>query len=122
MELLKSLLGSEQILAMAATFIGSAFLWLRQREWVQKHNAEKVVQCIETAVQQTYDEYVRACKEASFDGKLTDEERVEARKLALEKAVAIAKEQGVSLATNFAESYLPTLIEKVVSTAKGSKS
>jgi hypothetical protein len=72
----------------------------------------------EAAAQATYDIYVRNIKAASSDGKLTDEERSQAMKSALQKLASIGKEKGVDYFREYSEPLLRAMIEQAVTRLK----
>ena len=75
---------------------GGVWTWLKSSEWFARRRRESVrraLQVLETAVDQTYRCYVQAIKEARGDGRLTSAERVKARMMARERALA---DQGIA--------------------------
>lgn len=80
---------------------------------------EKAIACLEAGVQTVYDEYVRSIKEASKDGKLTDEERRYARNLAIATAQEYAQRYGVDVAKELGKEFLAVTVEKILARFKG---
>ena len=76
------------------------------------------MQCIAAGVQAAYEEYVRAIKLASEDGKLTDEERTTAQTIAIERATAYARQYGIDLVQTLGSEMLPYFVERVLISIK----
>ncbi len=72
------------------------------------------LESLEAAVEATYRDYVEALKAASDDGRLTPDERAHARALARDRAVAIARANGVDLLRELGEDYLDLWIARLV--------
>lgn len=109
--------GEDTFFNLAAAIVG--FLWLkfqRTMEKSTKNNAmiKKAMEFLEAGVSKTYQEYVRARKAASADGKLTEEERREARQMAYTFARSYAAKEGISLVRTLGADMIPVLLEKTV--------
>lgn len=110
-----SLPETESVIAAAITLLaGLAARW----GWVRKWRLDRAVECLAAGVRETYEEYVREIKKASEDGKLTDEERSFAMRMALEKAKSYALNAGFDLLKVYAEEYLPVLVERIIGSQK----
>lgn len=72
----------------------------------------------EAAAQETYDTYVNSVKAASSDGRLTDAERAEARRLALQKLADLGKQKGIDYFREYSEPLLRAMIEQAVTRLK----
>ena len=70
------------------------------------------------AVAETYETYVKALKERAADGRLTTDEKSEARRIAVERAKQIAKSRGVDLAKTYGEEIVHGIVEQIVNVAK----
>ena len=114
----------EALTPVAITLVGG--LWaifkakvLKKAKKEEAYN--KVLDCIESAVQQTYEGYVRDIKASRADGKLTSEER----DVAKDAAVRVAKEQarhlGLEAERIVGEDLLPMLVERMVAKLKARK-
>lgn len=101
-----------QTAVLAVTAFG--FGLVKRLEAVHRWQLERALACLEAGVRETYAEYVRATKAAHEDGKLTDAEREEALRRALDRARAYAAAEGVDLLKHYAKVYLPVLVEKIV--------
>ncbi len=99
----------------------ATFVWGLVQRWdkIAAWKLAKAMACLEAGVQSAYDSYVRAIKLASEDGKLTDEERKQARQIAIDAAKAYATTYGIDLVKELGAEMLPVLIEKVISKLKG---
>jgi type II secretory pathway pseudopilin PulG len=74
------------------------------------------------AVRRVYEEYVREIKKASADGKLTEEEKANARTMALKYTLEIARGTEVeSFVGSLSQWAFHALIEKAVNSLKPSK-
>jgi hypothetical protein len=110
--------GNMELIVGAVVAILTAFgLWdklsAKAKDLVGEKNM-KIWEIVKGAVTETYTDYVREIKKGKADGKLTADEAKEARKRATEKAIAAAKENGITIASHL----LPTLIEKAVNYMK----
>lgn len=94
--------------------IGLAFTFMVRKKWIKEELAKKLEEDISAAVTATYLEYVKAKKLASEDGKLTEEEKKEARSIALKKLAEIGKEKGVDYAKTYGVPLIMSLVERMV--------
>jgi hypothetical protein len=114
---LHSLLGSEPGLTLIGALFGAAWTFFRSTDWYRRHSAlrhAEALECLEAAVEATYREYVEALKAASADGRLTPDERAQARGLARQRALAIATSRGVDLLREIGEDALDLWIARLV--------
>ena len=102
------------VLSLVSLLAGLLLRWQAVKKW----RLEKLVQALEAAVRETYEEYVRQHKLAAADGKLTDEERQAAMRLAITRAREIAARDGIDLLKYYAKEYLPVLVEKIIGKQK----
>ncbi len=100
---------------LTTTGVGLVLGWLK---W-ENSKKEKVVLFLSAGVRQTYEEFVRHAKQASEDGKLTDDERREAVRQAIEYAVQYARTEGFDLLKAYAKEALPALVDAIVRKIKG---
>ena len=90
-----------------------------QKAKIAKSQEEKTaIDALETGVSETYQELYQQLKEKASDGKLTDADKQQLRNCAKEKAIAVAKEQGLELAKVYGPRVINGLIEKIVSYRK----
>jgi len=120
---LTDILSAEPVLSLVAGVAGLAWTAVQSTSWFNRLNRDRVqraLRCIESAVRQVYEEYVRAVKAASADGTLTDDERRRARELARDRAVAIARTDGIDLAATLGREHLDLWVERVLARVKRS--
>ncbi len=112
-----TVLTSDAGLTLLGTVLGGVWTWIRSSEWLARRRREstrRALQVLETAVEQTYRCYVEAIKEGRADGKLTSAERVKARMMARERALAIARTEGIDLLRTLGVEHLDLWIAKIV--------
>jgi hypothetical protein len=73
---------------------------------------------LEAGVEQVYRTYVRAIKDARSDGKLTEEEADQARRLAKRRAIEFGRTTGVDVIREIGDGYVDLWISKLVRRAK----
>ena len=120
---LTSILTSDPALSVIAGIAGAVWTAVQSTSWFKQLNRDRVqraLRCVESAVRQVYEEYVRNLKAASADGTLTDEERRRARELARDRAIAIARTDGIDLAATLGREHLDLWIERVLARVKRS--
>lgn len=101
--------------------VGLILVIVVRKGWIKTDLAEKLKLDVAGVVNAVYQEYVKAKKAASEDGKLTDEEKKEARKLALEKLKEEGKTKGIDYAKEYGVPAILGLVEKYVSANKTPK-
>lgn len=110
-------MGNDQFRNTVITLLGTGWLWLQRSFHIDRKTDRKwddVCLYIEAGVAKTYQTYVKARKEASADGTLTEEEKKQARQMAFNFARSYAVENGVNLVKEAGAELLPALIEKAV--------
>ncbi len=118
---LANILNSEMILSLTAAAAGLLWTALKGSDWferVRQQRLDRAVLALEAAVEETYRDYVRALKSASEDGSLSPEEQRQARVQARERAVAIARAQGLDLAAILGSEYIDLWIGRLVKRLK----
>jgi len=93
------------------------WMWMQRALHINRQTDRKwddVLLFVEAGVAKTYQAYVKARKEASADGTLTEDEKKEARQMAFNFARQYAAENGVNLVKEAGAGLLPALIEKAV--------
>ncbi len=118
---LTSILTSDPALSLVAGVAGTLWAAVQSSSWFNRLNRDRVqraLRCVEAAVRQVYEEYVRAIKAASADGTLTDDERRRARELARDRAIAIARTDGIDLVATLGREHLDLWVERVLARVK----
>ncbi|MCD8141318.1 MAG: hypothetical protein LUE17_16410 [Planctomycetaceae bacterium] len=80
---------------------------------------ERALLCLAGGVRETYEEYVRAVKRGNEDGKLTEDERREAVRQAIERGKQYAICEGFDLLKVLAKDSLPVWVDAIVRKIKG---
>lgn len=114
---LMQVLTSEAGLSLAITVFGSiwtAFKTSGVLKGKKKKKYRQALRVLEAGVAQTFQTYTEAIKAGREDGKLTEEEKKHARRLARDKARAIARREGLDLVKILGEDYLDVWIRKLV--------
>ncbi len=112
---------SEWGLTLATMVFGALWTAFRSSDVlgrVRDERFRKALSALEAGVEQTYRTYVRALKESRADGKLTDEERRQARLLARDTAMAFGRTQGVDVLQTLGREYIDVWIAKLVNGLK----
>ncbi|MBW7864084.1 MAG: hypothetical protein H3C30_06705 [Candidatus Hydrogenedentes bacterium] len=108
---------SDSAISIALTLCGAAWTVFRSMDWVDARRRlrfSRALRTLENAVVQIYEEYVRALKEGNADGRLTVEERRRARKLARDRAVALARADGVDLLRDLGGDHVDLWIARIL--------
>ncbi len=111
------LLGSEPGITILGTVLGGVWTLFKSSEWygrMRRRRFRRALQALETAVEETYRAYVSNIKAGREDGRLTDDEKRRARSLARERALRIARNDGVNLLRELGEDYLDAWTAKLV--------
>lgn len=123
MEKIAEFLSSDAFYPMIVALIGLIYGGLKVKYFAfdkpGEEKKKKLVELGESAVKETFDEYVRELKKAREDGKLTKEEIATANTMAINKLKEKAKANGLEAVKIVAEEYLPVLIDKIVRKNKG---
>jgi len=78
----------------------------------------RALQALEAAVEETYRTYVESLKASRPGGRLTPEERRRAREMARDRAIAIARKEGIDLLRELGEDMISVWIAKLVKRLK----
>lgn len=116
-----NVLTSETALTLAAAVVCACWSLIKGSEALRRcrqRRFQRAIQVLEAGVEETYRTYVGALKAGRADGKLTPEERRRARELALTRARAIARNQGVDLIREIGEPFVDLWIAKLVKRLK----
>lgn len=119
--LITNLAENENTLTVVVTLLGVAWTSLKSSAWFRmrrKRQFGEAVEILEAAVEETYRVYVRSMKEGRADGKLTENERRRARLLARERAILLAKREGLDLLRLIGEDRVNLWIAKLVKRLK----
>ena len=101
--------------------VGLALTWLLGFVWsfLRKQGVEQeAINNLRTAIAQVGDDFVVWRKRASGDGKLTEEERTEARSMAVAKSLEIAKGPVLRMMTSWGTTKLNALVSRLVQGGK----
>lgn len=112
---------SEPALTTLGAVLGGLWTFFKASDWYQRardNRFTEALHALEAGVQQTYDVYVRAVKEASADGKLSSEERRRARELARDAAIAFGRTRGIDVIGSIGRDYIDMWISKLVNQRK----
>jgi len=113
----ESILSSESFWGLVSALVtlstGLLFKWLRKLE-VEKD----AVDTLRVAVARVHDDYVIFLKRAAEDGKLSEEERKEARTRAVDEALDLAKGPVLKLLVAWGKPRLEGLIARIVQGSK----
>jgi len=91
------------------------FAWLKGKNWIKEGFLVELERDVSAVVTEVSDTYVNARKEANEDGKLTDEEKKQARQLAIDRLKELGKQKGKNYAKNWLIPVIADLIEKWIS-------
>ena len=115
MDMIWEILGSEAAASVILILVGLFFGQLVAISKRKRYRMERALQVLEQGVIETYEDYVKGIKLGKAEGeKLTLEEIETARSMAINKAKDYAKSEGIDLLKEYAEKYLPVLLEKIV--------
>lgn len=112
---------SESAVTVLLALGGAAWTLFRSSDWLdtrRRARLNRAVRFLENAVVQVYEEYVRAIKEGSADGRLTVAERRRARKLARDRALALARADGVDLLRDLGGDHIDLWIARILRKVK----
>lgn len=118
---LSDVLHSESTLTVLGTVLGGAWTFFKSTELysrVRQKKADGAVEALEAGVELTYRTYVGAIKEARADGRLTEDEKRQARLLAREAAIEFGRSRGVDVLSEVGEDYVDLWIAKLVKKLK----
>ena len=104
--------------ALIIAAVGLALGWIKGKGWLKDQFLDQLDTDVKAVVNEVYQEYVKSRKAAGSDGKLTEEEKKEARQLALDKLKALGKDKGKDYAKEWLLPVILDLIEKWVTKKK----
>ncbi|MBU0847693.1 hypothetical protein KKH23_10945 [Patescibacteria group bacterium] len=121
MNILTKLLESPMALNLALSSLVAVWAWIKASDWWQARVTGKkaeALECLELGAEKAYEAYVRGIQAGREDGTLTDDERAEARQLAIDAAVRYGKERGLDLLALLGSTAVDAMIGLVVNKAK----
>jgi len=117
----ENILHTEAGLTVLGTVLGGLWAFFKSTNWyarLRRRRYYRAVQALEAGVEHTYRTYVRAIKEASADGRLSEEERRRARAMARDAAVAFGRSEGVDVLRELGEAYIDLWLSRLVQRMK----
>lgn len=109
------------VLMILFSVLTTAIAWFKGSEHfarIKDTRWAEALAALDAGVTDVYEDYVRALKEGRGDGKLTDEERVEARDRALARAIDIGKTRGVDVLAEIGVDFVRDALEDAVQKRK----
>lgn len=106
------------ILAILGGFISSFFSWIKTKVG-QTEAEQKAVDALSVGVTEAYNNFVKLAKDASADGKLTEEEKKQARQFAIDTAKRIAVGPAKDLLFAWGQPKLENIVQQLVAKMKG---
>jgi len=96
----------------------NAFVANQKKKFAKSTEEKTAIDALETGVSETYHTLYKELKEKAADGNLSDADKQQLRNCAKNKAVEVAKEQGLELAKVYGPRVIEGLIEKIVAYRK----
>ena len=118
---ISEVLGSEPGITLLGTVLGGLWTLFKSSELferIRRRRFRRALNALEGAVEETYQSYVKSIKASREDGRLTEAEKRQARRLAQERAKSIARKQGINLLRELGEDYLDLWTTKLVQRLK----
>lgn len=118
---ISQILASDTALTMVGGLLGTAWTFFRSKDWyrrAKKRRYFRAVRALEAAVERTYRTYVRSIKRGRADGKLTEEEAANARRMARRAALDFGRTEGVDVLREIGEDYLDLWLSRVLGRAR----
>jgi len=112
---------SDQGLTLVGAFAAAIWALAKTGKWfahLQDQRLQRALEILEAAIEETYRTYVQAIKAARADGKLTEDERRNARQMARERAIALGKLAGVDVLRVLGEPFIDLWLTRLVNRAK----
>ncbi len=114
LETILDLLAKPEFQTIVVSAIAFIFGLVKKMQFTKKWKLGVAANAIEVGVIDTFESYVRVRKAGWADGKLTDDERREARSIAINVAIDFARDKGLDIVKFYGKEYLPVLIEKFI--------
>ncbi len=118
---LHDILASDSALTALGWALGGLWTAFRASDWfarLRNERLRKAIDALEAGVDITYRTYVEAIKAAREDGKLTSQERREARRRARETAIQFGRSQGIDILQELGADYIDMWIERILRQVK----
>lgn len=115
------MIGMDMGVTLLGTVVGglwAGFKSSEQYQRMQQRRYRKALLALESGVERTYQNYVKAIKAGRADGRLTEDEKKRARAMARSQAVATAKEAGVDLLSVIGKDFVDVWISRIVTRRK----
>jgi len=107
-----------EVVAAIAGLVWSALrVYSKLDEWTSE-KTQRALLSLEAGVATIYESYVRDIKKARADGKLTKEEREEARRKAVNEGIRIGWMLGIDVAKTLGADLLPMFVDKIAQRRK----
>ena len=120
---LQDLLSSDTLLTLAGALAAAIWTVVQSTTWYACFKQNRFVRALtilEAGIEETYRTYVQALKAARADGKLTAEEKQEARTRARDRALELARAEGVDLIRELGPAFIELYLSKLVGKMKSS--
>lgn len=120
---LQDLLTSDATLTLAGALAAAIWTAVQSTAWfaqIKQNRFARALTILEAGIEDTYRTYVQALKAARADGKLTAEEKQEARRRARDRALEIARAEGVDLVRELGPAFIELFLSKLVVKMKSS--
>ncbi len=114
-------IGDEAFFNIVATLVGMGWVWFQRvarLDQVKDQRFIKAKRFLEAGVAKTYQVFVKERKKAASDGKLTEEEKREAREMAFSYARSYAFDEGLNVAKELGGDLIPGFIEQAIGKLK----
>lgn len=102
----------------ALTLVGFWAVWLWRKYVATNTQRDAAMLALEAGVEAAWNELGRDLKSAAADGKFSGSERDRLRDLAIARATAIARDQGIDLLRVFTRRVMDSLIKDIVQSRK----
>jgi len=116
------MIGIDTGMTLVGTVIGglwAGFKTSEQYQRLQQRRYRKALLALESGVERTYQNYVKAIKAGRADGRLSEDEKKRARAMARAQAIATAKETGLDLLKVIGKDFVDVWISRIVTRRKG---
>ncbi len=118
---MSQILASDTALTIVGGLLGTAWTFFRTQGWYRRSKKRRyfrALRALEAAVERTYRTYVRSIKRGREDGKLTEEEAANARRMARRAALVFGRTEGVDVLREIGQDYLDLWLSRVLRKAR----
>lgn len=115
------LITSETFFTVVVALAGAALAWFKRTEVyaaLQERKEARAWEALEAGVLKTWEVYVKAIRQSRADGKLTEEEKRQARAQAKRYAISYGTSVGVDVVKELGEHYMDAAIKRIVDEMK----